>query len=801
MCIRNALFVLCSILGALALPLSVGAQPFCHAWSDGFGDATYQYAYGLAADGSGNLIVTGWFAGTLDFGGDPLVGAGSQDIYIAKFDAAGNHRWSKSFGDAGAQYGYDVKTDPWGNIVLLGYFSGVVDFGGGALTSAGGYDIFVAKFDANGTHLWSKRFGDASTQYAHCVAIDGQGNVIITGHYYGSVDFGGGPHSSSALLDIYVAKFDAGGNYLWSQSFGGTGDQYGEAIVADAVGSLALAGPFAGSVDFGGGPLNSAGTLDIYVARLKPSGLYLWSQRFGDASYQIANAIAIEGSNNIVVAGEFEGTVNFGGGPLSSAGNNDVFVAKFNSGGTHLWSRSFGDGNDQTAVAVTTDRSGNVAVAGDFKGTLDFGGGPLTGSGAEDIFLAEFDANGNHIWSQRFGDPAFQHGFGVAADGWGNLTVAGHITGTTDFGGGPINSAGSFDVVLARFWRAEPRIAAVRDVPGDQGGWVNLSWDASGADTPAERAITRYSLWRAIAPSSASSLLERGASLVADPSAIGTDRTAETDAPLIRLQRLEGTTYYWYLMESVDAYYLPGYSAPLPTLFDSTGVSTEYHYFQVIAHTGDPSVFWVSAPDSGYSVDNLAPATPLSLAGWQSVSPAGLSLSWRSNGEPDLWGYAVYRGSSEGFVPGPGNQIAALQDTSSFDGDWTWDGGYYYKVSAVDLHGNESPYALLSPESVTGAGGSPVPSAAYLGQSCPNPFRHSTRIAFGLAETTEISLAVYDVSGRLVRVLAEGRRGPNSYEVEWDGTNARGERVASGVYFYHLEAGGRTHIRKAVLLR
>jgi hypothetical protein len=797
---RKVLFVLCSLLWTVSLPLTVGAQPFYHAWSDGYGDATSQYAYSIAADGSGNLVVTGWFAGTIDFGGGPLTGAGGQDIFLVKFDAAGNHIWSQRFGDASSQYGYDVTIDAWGNVVLVGYFSGAVDFGGGLLTSAGNNDIFVAKFDAGGNHLWSHRFGDGFSQYGRAVAVDGQGNVLVTGQYYSTVDFGGGPFTSAGLLDIFVIKFDAGGNHLWSRSFGDGSDQYGYAIATDAADNVILTGPFAGSVNFGGGVLTSAGMLDIYVVAFKSSGLHMWSHRFGDGEYQQAHGIAIDGSDNIILVGEFRGTVNFGGGPLTSAGFEDIFVAKFNALGNHLWSRGFGDANNQIALAVCSDGEDNVAVTGELEGTVDFGGGPRTCGGATDFFVVQLDPNGSHLWSERFGDASWQRGHGITADAWGNLIMAGHNAGTVDLGGGPIPAAGSYDVVVAKFWRAPPRIASVRDIPSDQGGWVNLCWDASGADTPTERAITRYTLWRAISPSLAASLLDDGASLVSDPSAAAL-ADAEMGAPLIRRQHLAGTTYYWYPVGSLYAYYLPGYSTPVPTLFDSTAVSNDYHYFQVIAHTANASVFWTSAPDSGYSVDNLAPEAPLSLAGQQSMAPDGLTLSWRACHEADLASYAVYRGLSETFVPAPGNRIATPKDTTTFDDEWEWDSGYYYKVSAVDVHGNESGYAVLGPDGVIGTGGSAVPPATYLGNSYPNPFGRATRITFGLAEAADVSLKVYDVSGRLVRVLVEDNRDARAYEVEWDGTNARGERVASGVYFYHLTAGATTHIRKAVLLR
>ena len=142
-------------------------------------------------------------------------------------------------------------------------------------------------------------------------------------------------------------------------------------------------------------------------------------------------------------------------------------------------------------------------------------------------------------------------------------------------------------------------------------------------------------------------------------------------------------------------------------------------------------------------------------------APPGLDLSWSGNAEIDLDHYAVYRGLSADFAPGPGNLIVSPADTFYFDGAWRWDSGYYYKVSAIDIHGNEGARAFLAPDGVTGVDAPETPMATYLAQNVPNPFNPATRIAFGLKAPAAVSLRIYDASGRLVRVLVEGdaRRG------------------------------------------
>ena len=179
-----------------------------HLWSQGFGNGTGQEGWGVAFDPSGNVVMTGYFYGTMDFGGDTLTSVVNSDIFLAKYDANGTHLWSQQFGDADYQFGYSVAFDAVGNVVMTGNFAGTVDFGGGPLTSAGVDDIFLAKFDANGTHLWSQGFGDASNfQDGYSVAFDPSGNVVMTGQFGGTVDFGGGTLTSAGQSDIFLAKF------------------------------------------------------------------------------------------------------------------------------------------------------------------------------------------------------------------------------------------------------------------------------------------------------------------------------------------------------------------------------------------------------------------------------------------------------------------------------------------------------------------------------------------------------------------------------------------------------------------
>jgi hypothetical protein len=370
--------------------------------------------------------------------------------------------------------------------------------------------------------------------------------------------------------------------------------------------------------------------------------------------------------------------------------------------------------------------------------------------------------------------------------------------GTADFGGGALTSAGSYDIFLAKFWRAAPIIHAVRDVPGDQGGLVNVAWDASGCDTPVEHVITRYTVWRAIDPSLVSELLAGGTPLVTGAS----DANAwESGTPFLRAEQLGATTYYWYLVASFAAYYLPGYSAPVATLFDWTEDTQEYHYFQIIAHTSTPYAFYTSDPDSGYSVDNLAPSPPLALIGDAVDDDA--ALTWNESGGyvEDLSHYAVYRSDVPGFTPGPGNFLDTSPDTTYLD---TTTGGesFYYKVTALDTHGNESsPSNEVFVEILTGIDDVAAPKVFTILPNTPNPFATRTTLRFGLATKSDVTIEVFDVAGR--RVFADRLSGlPTGWRsYSFDGRDHEGELLSSGVYFFRVKTAAGTSTKKMVIAR
>jgi hypothetical protein len=317
-----------------------------------------------------------------------------MDIFVASFDSSGKHRWSKSFGGTADDVGYGVTTDGSGNVTFTGGFQNTINFGGSTFSSKGGYDIFVASLDSSGKHRWSKSFGNTGGDGGNGAATDGSGNVILTGGFRETINFGGSTFSSNGLTDIFVASFDSSGKHRWSRNFGSTEDDVGDGVTADGSGNVTLTGSFwSGTISFGGSTLTKKGGLaDIFVASFDQSGKHRWSKSLGTRCNPCQNGVASDGSGNVTLAGYFIYTIELGGSTHNSSNDSyDIFVASFDQSGKHRWSRIFGSTGAEWGGPVAAHGSGTVYLTGKFVGTPNFGGGPVSSKGSGDIFLLKLE--------------------------------------------------------------------------------------------------------------------------------------------------------------------------------------------------------------------------------------------------------------------------------------------------------------------------------------------------------------------------------------------------------------------------
>lgn len=427
-------------------------------WARRFGDESLQIGTSVAVDGSGNIIAAGDFTGSMDLGPNVLVSSGSRDVFVVKLDPAGAPLWGSGFGDAGYQSATSIAVDANGNTVVVGQFQGSMDFGNGvALASTNGADGFVASVDPTGVTLWSRRLGGFGDQYASSVAVDSQGSIVVVGHFFGAIELTGEPMASTDGTDLFAAKLAADGSPLWFKTFGGSGDQESPYVAIDDKDDVILTCAGAGDMELGGGQLLvSAGNYDIFLAKLGTDGSPIWSRRYGDVDSQAPKDVAIDDSGNILLVGWFGGTLTFDDStPLTSAGSTDIFVAKLAPDGSAVWSRRYGDDTvaEQVGAAVAA-KGTEVFVTGFFGGTLDFGDGQSV-TNAEDLagydaFVAKLGGDGSGLWAGSYGDEASQRGLDVATGDDGSVLVTGLFSGSLNFQSQKLTSAGDADIFVAK---------------------------------------------------------------------------------------------------------------------------------------------------------------------------------------------------------------------------------------------------------------------------------------------------------------------------------------------------------------
>lgn len=362
------------------------------------------------------------------------------------YSQAPTYVWAKTILGNVESIQRSTAVDASGNVYLYGVFFGTVDFDPGPATVnvtpvPYGCNLYIAKYDAAGNYLWVKNIAINASYGGNCMSLDASGNIYITGFYSGtSVDFDPGAGiatmtSVSGSNDIFLAKYDANGNYVWVKSIGSTADDRGNEIITDAGGNIFIGGIFNGTVDFnpGGAASNftAAGSGDIFFAKYDGNGNYLWAKQIGGASFDDLRDMVLDVSGNIFLTGSFYGTADFDPGPgnviITSAGQNDIFFAKYDVGGNYLWSKEMGGTGWDIGSAVETDASGNAFVTGTFNGTVDFnpdlGTVNLTAATGGGGYFAKYDAAGNFQWANYL--PLNTANMDMAIDLCGNLLIAG----------------------------------------------------------------------------------------------------------------------------------------------------------------------------------------------------------------------------------------------------------------------------------------------------------------------------------------------------------------------------------------
>jgi hypothetical protein len=342
-------------------------------WVQQIGGSGADIAYGVSVDGAGNVYVAGTTSGAIDGN----TGAGSQDLFLIKYDGSGAKQWSRQYGTAGVDYAFNIVTNAAGDTYIAATLADDID----GTNNAGDSDAAVIKYDAAGARQWTRQFGTAEADIAYGIALDATGNVYVTGTTKGNLV---GPNAGDT--DNFVRKYDGMGMAEWTRQLGSSATDYARAAATDASGSVFVVGSSGGSFDGN----SSAGSFDLVLVKYDATGTKSWSRQLGSDNYDYGQGVTTDATGAVYIAGYTTG--NFDG--HTSLGLADFVVVKFDGAGAKQWSRQLGGAQDDFGFDLKVASAGSLFIAGASDGDLDKS--PKANPGF-DAFVTKYDAAGNHL--------------------------------------------------------------------------------------------------------------------------------------------------------------------------------------------------------------------------------------------------------------------------------------------------------------------------------------------------------------------------------------------------------------------
>lgn len=448
----------------LTLISFANAQPTIN-WAAHCGNSGSDKSLDVSLDQAGNLYTCGYYNNDGYFGSIYLnPGMSSKEAFITRLDANGNFIWAVSGGGYFDDRTLGLCNDPQGNVIATGTYWSNSTFGPFSLNGSADH-VFVVKIDPNGNFLWATTGGSSGDDHGYDLVTDPQGNIFITGylsnHYGptpGTATFGTLPTFTVFDSIAFVARMSPSGVWQWVKTFGGTDVERDNDIALDSLGNVYVAGGFYGTKSFGPVSLTSTNnSRDIFVIKYDANGNFVWVTTAGDTLDDRANGITIDHEQHLYITGEFRDHVIFGDDTLNNYGGpsgRDIFVGRMDLNGNWLWAKRAGSTNGSDAGrAITVNRNGNIFVTGQCKGLVKFGNDTVfhTGSDSIQAFVAAIDSLGDWKWAMHCGGPLEDRGYGIEADSACKLYFCGYYdTPGGQFGSQSLTTYGRKDGFMAR---------------------------------------------------------------------------------------------------------------------------------------------------------------------------------------------------------------------------------------------------------------------------------------------------------------------------------------------------------------
>jgi hypothetical protein len=426
------------------------ASPSMIGWQ--IGGPSYDWGMSVATDANGDIYVAGYFKESALFDATEVTAdvSGVFNFFIAKYTDTGHLLWVQKVASAASASLNEMFIDTNGNIFLTGYFNANATFGTSTLTSAGMSDVFLAKYNNSGAFQWVQQAGGVADDDARDIGVDGSGNIYITGIVKGSVVFGGTNYIGNADSDVYLAKYKNDGTFQWVRRAVSDNDDYATGLVVEADGKATILGDFNNAITFGNTMLVSLGYTDIFLAQYDSSGNFVWAKKMGGDRDDFSADIKIDNSNNFYVTGTFEKTFYVGGLSVESAGTLDIFIAKFYYNGNINWLKREGGAMVEKCSALALDTQGNIYITGTFNAPSVFGSTTLFGKEYANVFVAKYASRGDIEWVKEMGGKGQAIPNKIIADTKGNAYITGYFVDEFSADATAFTTKGVADIFVVR---------------------------------------------------------------------------------------------------------------------------------------------------------------------------------------------------------------------------------------------------------------------------------------------------------------------------------------------------------------
>ena len=427
-------------------------------WATAAGGGGSDQAYAIATDNEGNSYVTGWFSESAHFGDITLTSEGGREVFLAKYNDEGEVIWAKRAWGIANNSAAGITLD-WDNFpIITGWFAETIHFGDVALESRGSYDMFVARYNSEGEVIWAKSAGGEGDDYGNRLTTNLENDVLVSGSFRYTAHFGESTTiTSEGNRDIFIANYANTGNFHWVKKAGGEGEDRAYDIVSNDDGATYFTGVFNGKAFFGEHDVMSNSFLSTYIAKMDAGGNFLWVNKGtgGANDYARGFGISMDSEGYVYGNGTFSGRLTYSDYTVEASGGEydfDAYIVKYNHEGVLQWLRKAGGyGNDQ-GMDLFTDSDGNSFVTGFFSGEASFGDHYLESTGKSDVFIAKYNWAGEVVWAKRAGGEYLDYGYGISQGNPENeqLYICGNFQEDAAFDDIVLSNWGGLDMFVAK---------------------------------------------------------------------------------------------------------------------------------------------------------------------------------------------------------------------------------------------------------------------------------------------------------------------------------------------------------------